>query len=50
MEFIKPPKYVGHYQIGGRDGLRVSMTTRPRWLTRLMVRWLLEWYWRDEEK
>lgn len=48
MDFLKPPKWVGYYQIGGSPGLRVSATVRPRWLTRVLLRWLIEWDWVDE--
>lgn len=43
----QPAKYVGYWTIGGPSGLRVAMTRRPRWLTRVLCRWLLEWIWTD---
>ena len=39
------PKYVGGWRIGGSIGLTVNQTRRPRWLTRVLCRWLLEWEW-----
>jgi len=41
------PKYVGGWQIGGSTGLTVNQTRRPRWLTRVLCRWLLEWEWKE---
>jgi hypothetical protein len=45
--FAEPLKFVGHWKIGGPIGLRVSLMVRPRWLTRVMCKWLLEWEWED---
>lgn len=42
------PKFVGHWLIGGATGLRLFQARKPRWLTRVLCRWLLEWQWRDE--
>lgn len=39
------PRYVGGWRIGGSTGLTVNQTRRPRWLTRVLCRWLLEWEW-----
>lgn len=44
----KPPKYVGWWRIGGVAGLCIMQEKRPRWLTRLLCRVLLEWEWKDE--
>jgi hypothetical protein len=41
------PLYVGWYQIGGPGALQVHVFVRPRWLTRVMVRFLLQWEWHD---
>lgn len=42
-----PPKFVGCWIICGNWGLHIHMKKRPRWLTRKMANWLLEWEWRD---
>lgn len=47
---IQLPRYVGHWEIGGPTGMHFSQTTRPRWLTRLMSRWLLQWEWCDGDQ
>jgi len=39
---------VGYWRIGGVHGLAIAMTQRPRWLTRVLCRWLLEWSWHDD--
>lgn len=39
------PVHVGAWYMGG---LVVPLTRRPRWFTRVMARWLLEWEWRDK--
>lgn len=41
------PAVVGAWVIGGKPGLYFYMREKPRWLTRLMCRWLLEWKWED---
>ena len=41
-----PPKYAGHWNIGGN--WHMNVTKRPRWLTRILMRFLLEWYWHDD--
>lgn len=45
--FRVPPPPAGYWQIGGPTGLQFTRPTRPRWLTRKMAAWLLEWKWRD---
>lgn len=47
ITIYQPPRYVGGWQIGGNTGLRVNVTKRPRWLTRFLLRHLLEWEWVD---
>lgn len=47
MQSIELPTFPGYWQIGGRMGLCVSVKRRPRWLTRVIARLLLEWEWRD---
>ena len=44
---IGMPAIAGSWTIGGPAGLRIYMKQRPRWLTRLMTRWLMEWVWED---
>lgn len=45
LNTIEQPQYVGGWRIGGLTGLTVKQTRRPRWLTRVLCRWLLEWEW-----
>jgi hypothetical protein len=47
--FALPPQYVGRWRLGGPQGLSLYMSKRPRWLTRLLCRLLLEWEWIDGE-
>lgn len=48
FKFIQPPPTVGYWVIGGAmHGLKVSQVRRPRWLTRVLCKWLLEWEWLD---
>lgn len=42
-----PPPPVGYWCLGGEQGFRFAMKTRPRWLTRVLMRALLEWHWVD---
>jgi hypothetical protein len=44
---IKAPTYVGSYQIGGPMGLCFSLTHKPRWLHRQMMRLCFGWVWVD---
>ncbi len=46
---LELPKYLGAWQIGGSIGLRISVTKKPRWLTRFLLKWLIEWEWIDIE-
>lgn len=45
--FFHCQKYAGRWEIGGHDGLSLYQEKRPRALTRLLCRWLLEWVWID---
>jgi hypothetical protein len=45
--FNHTPTWVGNYQIGGPMGLKIFVLKRPRWLTRFLLRVLLEWEWED---
>jgi hypothetical protein len=40
-------KYAGEWQIGGAVGLRVVTMKKPRLLTRVLCKALLEWEWVD---
>lgn len=44
---LRVPLFVGYWQLGGPAGIRYPLTRRPRWLTRRLTRWLLEWEWFD---
>ena len=45
LKLIEPPKYAGHYRIGGPQGVLVHFVRRPPWLHRTMTRMLLGWEW-----
>lgn len=48
LELVKlPPSPVGYWCIGGVQGFRFAVRERPRWLTRVLLKALLEWEWRD---
>jgi hypothetical protein len=48
ITFREPPKHIGGWQIGNSPGAIVFwITKRPRWLTKVMCAWLLEWQWKD---
>jgi hypothetical protein len=47
MSFVKLRPFAGHWHIGGEMGLHLGLYERPRWLTRVMCKWLLQWEWRD---
>ncbi len=48
LTFTTLPKPAGCWRIGGEQlALSVYVGKRPRWLTRVMMRLLLEWEWRD---
>ena len=38
---------VGNWSMWGN--VKWYVTKRPRWLTRLMMRWFFEWEWNDEK-
>lgn len=44
-----PPPSVGCWVIGGEWGLHIYLTKKPRWLTRVLMRWLVEWEWKDNK-
>lgn len=41
------PTYAGYWQIGGDQGLRVSLTKKPNAIHRFMTTLLLGWEWVD---
>ena len=43
------PNYVGYWELGGQYGLRLCQSIKPRWLTRLLMGWILEIRWKDGE-
>jgi hypothetical protein len=45
-----PPPTVGHWLIGGPYGMHFPLPKRPRWLTRVLMAWFVEWQWRDAER
>ena len=47
IHFIRQPTVAGFWCVGGAGGLRIATRQRPRWLTRVLMHWLVEWQWRD---
>ena len=45
---VEQPIFVGAWQMGGPQGFNFNITKRPRWLTRVMMKFLIEWEWFDE--
>lgn len=45
MEFVKIPKAVGHYDLGN---VFLTVTKRPSWFQRVMVRWCFGWKWQNK--
>jgi hypothetical protein len=41
------PNYVGSYSIGGKTGLQIHFTKKPKWLHRKMMKLCLGWEWID---
>lgn len=41
------PKYVGQWTIGGENGLSISVTNKPNWFHKHMMRLLLGITWKD---
>ena len=41
-----PPKPVGHYKIEYMN-VRINAPKKPRWFTRLMMRWCFQAVWVD---
>ena len=44
--FTPQPKTMGHWKFD--ENFRWNSTKRPRWLTRVMMKFLIEWEWLDE--
>lgn len=42
---IEVPKMAGSYTIG--DNFKLFVKTKPRWLSRVLCRALLQWKWED---
>ena len=47
---IQQPLYVGRYQIGGKNGLSISVSIedKPNFINRCFCKWCLGWKWIDE--
>ena len=43
---LTAPKYAGCWK---HDNYSFSMRNKPRWLTRIMMRWVFETTWKDNE-
>lgn len=52
FEQYKAPRPAGYYRIGPSTQYTYVLTQskRPRWLTRLLMAWLLEVYWEDAKE
>ena len=47
---FRAPKYVGGWRMPGCDGyqsITFNATKKPRWLTRKLMWYLMEWKWID---
>lgn len=42
------PKYVGGYEIGGKNALKIMLAKKPFWLHRKMAEWFFGFVWVDE--
>ena len=42
------PKYVGGYEIGGKNDLKIMLAKKPFWLHRKMAEWFFGFVWVDE--
>lgn len=49
LESMYAPITKGYWQIGGQGAVHIFLVQRPRWLTRLMCKLLLEWVWVDQK-
>jgi len=56
VRIAQPRKYAGYWLIGGvsnaggwEAGIKIMLQKRPRWLTRVLLAWLIEWHWHDSE-
>jgi len=50
LGFYKPPACVGYWVFpGSKKGYetKFSMTGKPNWFHRLMMKWLMGWVWED---
>jgi hypothetical protein len=46
---ISQPNHVGCYKIGGEQGLRIYLATKPKWFHRKMTKLCLGWEWVDNK-
>lgn len=46
ISMLLPPTYVGGYRIGsGPHNVIITLTTRPSWFHRKMMKWAFGWEW-----
>ena len=50
MTVNSAPKYVGGYEIGGKNALKIMLAKKPFWLHRKMAEWFFGFVWVDEEE
>lgn len=48
MTIQSSPKYVGGYEIGGKNALKIMLSKKPIWLHRKMAEWFFGFVWVDE--
>lgn len=48
MTIKSSPKYVGGYEIGGKNALKIMLAKKPIWLHRKMAEWFFGFVWVDE--
>ena len=46
---ITQPNHVGCYKIGGKQGLYIYLTIKPKWFHRKMTKLCLGWEWVDNK-
>jgi len=49
MKLLEIPKYVGGYEIGGPNGLKIMLQHKPCWLHRKMGKWFFGFVWVDKD-
>ena len=45
-----PPVYSGCWNIGGTEGMRICVTTRPNWFHQKMTYIFFGWKWTDSKE